>query len=177
MPCQRGGEEGAATRIVSTCRDVTDRIKVHRELRIRASQQEAVARLGERALTDADLQKLFDEAVETSPRSSTSEFVKILELVPGDAELLLRAGVGWKPGLIGIAHVTTMAAIRRPASRSPRADRCIGKSHIRDAIQWRRHAARARRRQQRLLQPIAGRDGRAYGVVSAHSARAKLQRL
>ena len=36
------------------------------------------------------------------------EFVKILELVPGDAELLLRAGVGWKPGLVGRAHVSTV---------------------------------------------------------------------
>jgi len=28
-------------------------------------------------------------------------------LVPGDAELLLRAGVGWRDGLIGTAHEST----------------------------------------------------------------------
>ena len=56
-------EDGEPVRMVGTCRDVTERVKLHRELRMRASQQEAVARLGERALTETDLQKFFDDAV------------------------------------------------------------------------------------------------------------------
>ena len=49
-------------------------------------------RLGEQALTETDLQKLFDDVVSTIAEILDVEFVKILELVPGDAELLLRAG-------------------------------------------------------------------------------------
>src|SRR5947209_4029725 len=97
-------ENGVTVRMLGTCRDVTDRQRLLRELRGRAKQQEAVARLGERALTESDLQKLFDEIVTTIAEILDAEFVKILELVPGDAELLLRAGVGWRDGLIGTAH-------------------------------------------------------------------------
>ena len=58
-------ESGIAVRMLGTCRDVTDRQRLLRELRVRAKQQEAVARLGERALTEPDLQKLFDEIATT----------------------------------------------------------------------------------------------------------------
>ena len=54
-------ENSVAVRMLGTCRDVTDRQRLLRELRVRARQQEAVARLGELALTESDLQKLFDE--------------------------------------------------------------------------------------------------------------------
>ena len=57
-------ENGKPVRMYGTCRDVTERVKLHRELRHRASQQETVARLGERALTETDLQEFF----ETPPR-------------------------------------------------------------------------------------------------------------
>ena len=163
-------KEGAATRIVSTCREVTDRIKVHLELRIRASQQEAVARLGERALIDADLQKFFDEAVETIAKILDVEFVKILELVPGDAELLLRAGVGWKPGLIGVAHVTTnrdsQAGFTLASGGPVVSENLASDTRFSGGDMLRDHGVVSS-----LCSPIAGRDGRAYGVLSAHTPK------
>src|SRR5262249_9315547 len=92
-------ENGERVRMVGTCRDVTERVTLHRELRARASHQEAIARLGERALTESDLQKFFDGAVAMIAKILDVELVKILEVVPGDAELLLRSGVGWNEGL------------------------------------------------------------------------------
>ena len=165
-------ENGAAVGMLGTCRDVTDRVKLHRELRIRASQQEAVARLGERALTEIDLQKFFDDTATIIAEILDVEFVKILELVPGDAELLLRAGVGWKPGLVGRAHVTTGP---RLAGRLHARSRRPGRSSRTCATETRfdRPAAAARpwRRQPVMSCPIAGRDGRAYGVLGAHTAK------
>ena len=58
-------QNGEVVRLVGICRDVTDRQKLLRELRARAKQQETVARLGERALTESDLQGLFEEIVTT----------------------------------------------------------------------------------------------------------------
>ena len=115
-------ENGAPARLLGICRDVTDRQKLLRELRVRAKQQETVARLGERALTETDLQKLFDEMVATVAEILDVEFVKILELVPGDAELLLRAGVGWSAGW-SAPRTRPPAATPMPATRSPRAGR------------------------------------------------------
>ena len=84
-------DDGSTKRLLGICRDVTDRVRLLRELRARARQQEAVARISERALTEVDLQKLFEELVAMVAEILDVEFIKVLELVPGDAELLLRA--------------------------------------------------------------------------------------
>ena len=110
-------------RLLGICRDVTDRQKLLRELRARAKQQEIVARLGERALTESDLQTLFDEIVTTIAEILDVEFVKILELVPGDAELLLRAGHRLAARRWSAPRMNRPAGIRRRATRSPRAAR------------------------------------------------------
>jgi len=80
-------QDGAAVQLLGMCRDVTERLRVNREVRVRARQQETLARLGERALTEGDLQKFFNEVVTTVGEILDLEMVKILELVPGDAEL------------------------------------------------------------------------------------------
>lgn len=74
-------------------------------LEIRMRQQEAVAELGQRALRVGDLQKLFDYTVNLLTNTLGVPLCKILELAPDGKTLLLRAGVGWKPGLVGSARV------------------------------------------------------------------------
>lgn len=164
----RTGDE--PERLTGVCRDVTDRQRLLRELRIRAKQQETVARLGERALTETDLQKLFDEIATTVAEILDVEFVKILELVPGDAELLLRAGVGWREGLIGVAHEST--------GRHSHAGYALasgGPVIVADLKSESRFEAPALLLDHGINSgisvPIAGRDGRAYGVIGAHTAR------
>jgi PAS domain S-box-containing protein len=163
-------ENGQAARMVGICRDVTDRQRLLRELRTRAKQQETVARLGERALTEADLQTLFEEIATTIAETLDVEFVKILELEPGDAELLLRAGHGWRPGAIGTAHESTgrhSQAGYALASGGPVIVADL-KSETRFEIPslLRDHGVNSG-----VSVPIAGRDGRAYGVLGAHTAR------
>jgi two-component sensor histidine kinase len=152
------------------CRDVTDRARTHRELRSRANQQEALARLAERALTAGDLQAFCDDAVSTLADILDVELVKILELVPGDAELLLRAGVGWRAGLVGTAHVTTDRNTQAGftlASGGPVTLENLA-TETRFGGAWLLHEHHA---VSGLSAPIAGRDGRAYGVLTAHTPR------
>ena len=164
-------EDGAPVRLLGVCRDVTDRQKLLRELRVRAKQQETVARLGEQALTEIDLQKLFDDTAITIAEILDVEFVKILELVPGDAELLLRAGVGWQPGLVGTAHESTGS--RRSLGGYALASG--GPVIVTDLKSETRFEPPALLRDHGINSgvsvPIAGRDGRAYGVLGAHTAR------
>ena len=163
-------DNGRPVRMFGTCRDVTERVKLHRELRLRASQQEAVARLGERALVEADLQTFFDETVAAIAEILDVHFVKILELVPGDAELLLRAGVGWKPGLVGRAHVPTLrgsqAGFTIAAGGPVVFENLATETRFKSPTLLHDHGVVAG-----LSCPIAGRDGRAYGVVGAHTAK------
>ena len=75
-----------------------ERAVLESELRSRVKQQEALAQLGERALVEPDIERLLNDAVSTVAMTLSVDFVKILELLPGDNELLLRAGFGWKTG-------------------------------------------------------------------------------
>jgi len=163
-------QHGAPVQMLGICRDITDRQKLLRELRVRAKQQEAIARLSERALTEGDLQALFDEVAQTIAEILDVEFVKILELVPGDAELLLRAGVGWKPGLVGTTHETTgrqSHAGYALASGGPVIVTDLKTEQRFEAPKFLRdHGVNSG-----VSVPIAGRNGRAYGVLGAHTAR------
>jgi PAS domain S-box-containing protein len=85
-------------------RDITERRRADREHRARIRQQ-AIAHLGRRALAVADLQPLMDETVALVARVLDADLVKVLELLPGDGRLLLRAGIGWNEGSVGSATV------------------------------------------------------------------------
>lgn len=96
-------EEGA---LVSTAiRDVTERKRAEEEIQTRARQQAAAAELGLRALAGTHLQTLLNEASALVAHTLGTEYCKVLELLPQGEDLLLRAGVGWKEGLVGHATV------------------------------------------------------------------------
>jgi two-component sensor histidine kinase len=126
--------------------------------------------MGERALTETDLQKFFNEVVATISEILDVEMVKILELLPGDAELLLRAGVGWQPGLVGTATVSTgrdsQAGYTLASGRPVVMDNLETESRFTGQPLLHTHAVVSG-----ITAPIAGRDGRAYGVLGAHTAK------
>jgi len=78
---------------------------VQEELEARERQQAAVAELGHHALAGQALSAFLDDAVAAVHRALDVEFSKVLELLPDDDKLLLRAGVGWAAGLVGKALV------------------------------------------------------------------------
>jgi PAS domain S-box-containing protein len=89
-------------------RDITARKGIEDELKARIEQLDALAALGQYALAEADLDALFSRAVEVTARELGVEFVELLELIPDRRELLLRAGTGWRAGLVG--HATMSAS-------------------------------------------------------------------
>ena len=75
------------------------------KLSARIRQQEAVAYLGQLALSDIELPDLMNEAVKLVARTLDVEYCKILELQSDGKSLLLVAGVGWKNRAVGHARV------------------------------------------------------------------------
>jgi two-component sensor histidine kinase len=162
-------EDGTPVQMLGMCRDITERLRVNREVQVRARQQETLARLGERALTESDLQRYFNEVAAIVGDILDVEMVKILELVPGDAELLLRAGIGWKPGLVGTANVSTgresQAGYALASGRPVITEDLVAETRFNGEPLLHDHGAVSG-----ISVPIAGRDGRAYGVLGAHTA-------
>ncbi len=100
-------KDGVPERMFGLCRDVTERVNLEAELRSRIRQQEALAQLGERALTEPNLERLLGDAASAVAVTLSVDFVKILELLPGNADFLLRAGFGWQSDLIGSVITST----------------------------------------------------------------------
>ena len=74
-------------------------------LRLRAAQQAAIARVGQLAVATQDIDELMNACVDELANVLDVEYCKVLEHQPEKAVLLLRAGVGWHPNLVGQATV------------------------------------------------------------------------
>lgn len=97
-------KEGKTQGFVGVLWDITERKLKENEIKIRADQEAAIAKLGRLALTDIDLSVLMDETVKLVAKNLNVEYSKVLELLP-DGSLLLRAGIGWKNGMMGTAII------------------------------------------------------------------------
>jgi PAS domain S-box-containing protein len=151
-------------RMVGLCHDVTERANLGNELRSRAKQQEALAQLGERALAETDIERLLNDVVSTLALTLPVDFVKVLELMPGDTDFLLRAGFGWHAGCIGSIVMTKEhddyarhilgAAVPIVTADFATETRFAIPQYLRD------HGCVSG-----MSTTIAGHDGRSYGVL------------
>ncbi|MGZ4371527.1 MAG: PAS domain S-box protein [Gaiellaceae bacterium] len=76
-----------------------------RELRLRLTQQQAVAHLGQVALTDVSSQELFDEATRAVASGLHTGFAGLLELVRDSGVFVVRSVVGWPSKWVGTEEV------------------------------------------------------------------------
>jgi len=75
------------------------------QLSDRERQQAAVARLGQEALENIDFDALLGKAVNLLAQTLGVDYAVVLELLPHEGELLVRAGVGRSPGFVGHSRV------------------------------------------------------------------------
>ncbi len=85
--------------------DVTASKSAETELEHRAAQQAAVARLGEHALEGARPTELMQEAVTGAAAILRVDAAGVLELLPEERSLVLRAAVGWPDELVGNSRI------------------------------------------------------------------------
>ncbi|MBW3586360.1 MAG: PAS domain S-box protein, partial [Cyanobacteria bacterium 0813] len=102
--------------VLSVFCDITDRKRAAAKeqelltsIHLRARQQAAVAYLGQQALAETDLSALMDKAAVLIAQTLDVDYCQLLELLPSGHAFMLRAGVGWQPGLVGSATVTASA--------------------------------------------------------------------
>lgn len=68
-------------------------------------QQRALAKFGVFALRADDLAEILSEACRIVGEALHTDLAKVMELQPDGCTLLVRAGVGWQPGVVGRATV------------------------------------------------------------------------
>jgi two-component sensor histidine kinase len=91
--------------LTGICLDVSDRVQSENELKRRLRQQQAIESCGSFALAESNFQATLQRVVETAADVLDVPLTKVLQLSNTADQLLLRAGVGWKDGLIGVAMV------------------------------------------------------------------------
>jgi len=127
----------------------------------------AIARLAEQALSDTDLETFLSELIAVIGGSLEAELVDVLEVLPGEAELLLRAGTGWTSGLVGTARVSLAAGSHAELILSARGPVMVDfESETRFAVPplLRDHGVVSA-----MGVAIPGRNRRPYGCLGVHS--------
>ena len=136
------------------------------ELAVRLGQQQAVAHLGQSALTDVSLQTVFDEACVAVATCLEADVAAVLELDPDGQTFTTRATVGWLP--------EEYAGTGIPAGAS-HSGYTLTSNHpviLRDAETEARFTLSpmmlAKGLRSGLITKI-GRNGTTYGVIGAHT--------
>lgn len=84
---------------------IEERNEAENRLLFRAFQQTVISALGEFALVSTDVQALLNQAVMLAAQSLEIEYCSLLELDLATNTLIVRAGVGWKPGTVGQTRI------------------------------------------------------------------------
>jgi PAS domain S-box-containing protein len=161
------GEQGEITGYLGIHWDITERKRAEEEIEAQAYQQAAIAELGLRALANNDLQSLMDDIVIFIARTLGVEYSKIVELLPGGEELLLRAATGLEEELVGSA--TESAGLDTQAGYTLLSDEPVIVEDIRTETRFRPPPlVQERGAVSGMSVVILGRDG-PFGVLGAHT--------
>ncbi len=95
------GADGTVTGLLGVLADISERRRAVEELARHQRQQETVAGLGLAALQSRDLQGLLSSASALVAETLEVPLAGVLELLPDDETIVMRAGVGWRPGVVG----------------------------------------------------------------------------
>ncbi|MEA5418241.1 EAL domain-containing protein [Spirulina sp. CCNP1310] len=100
----------SGSEVLAIIRDITsqqahlrDRAQTQSQLHQRLRQQAIVAKLGQKALANQNLDLLMQQAIRLVSRTLDVKFGYVLELLPNGQAFLLRSGTGWERSLVGHA--------------------------------------------------------------------------
>jgi two-component sensor histidine kinase len=136
-------------------------------LMLRIRQQELLAELGVVALQQPGFKELLARTVEFVAEGLQAEFCKVLEYMPHDNRLLLRAGVGWEPDLIGVASVG--ADLDSPSGFALRTGKPVISNHLAREDRFRTPALLEQHGVRRAMNVILQGDGAPFGVREVDS--------
>jgi two-component sensor histidine kinase len=138
-----------------------------RALRQRIRQQEVLAELGVSALHGTGFDQLLADAARLAAEGLRAEFCKVLEFIPAENRFLVRAGVGWEPGVVGVA--TVGADLASPAGFALKTGKSVISNHLENEERFRTPEILVRHGVHRAMNVILQGDGLPYGVLEVDS--------
>lgn len=138
------------------------------ELTLRLSQQELVAEFGRFALRTDSFQAILDRACAVAALGLEAGFAKVLEYLPGEGALLVRAGVGWKDGVVGQARLRD--DLQSPAGYAFRTGKPVVSNHLASEQRFRTPVLLAEHGIRSAINVlIASDDAAPFGVLEGDS--------
>ena len=138
-----------------------------RALQQRIRQQEILSELGVMALQGTTFDQLLSRTAQLTAEGLRAEFCKVLEYLPERTCFLVRAGVGWGPGVVGQA--TVGADLASPAGFALRTGKPVISNHLENEERFRTPEILAQHGIYRAMNVILQGDGRPFGVLEVDS--------
>jgi two-component sensor histidine kinase len=138
-----------------------------RALHQRIRQQEILAELGVGALQGPGFEQLLADTARLTAEGLRTEFCKVLEYIPAENRFLVREGVGWEPGIVGVA--TIGAGLDSPAGFALKTGRPVISNHLELEERFKTPEILVRHGVHRAMNVILQGDGRPFGVLEVDS--------
>src|SRR5258705_10009300 len=138
-----------------------------RALRLRIRQQELLAELGVLALQGTSFVGMLDHTARMTAEGLGAEYCKVLEYLPSENRLLVRAGVGWDEGVVGSA--TVGADLASPAGYALHTGKPVISNHLENEQRFRTPELLIEHGIRRAMNVILQGDGSPFGVLEVDS--------
>lgn len=137
------------------------------ELAYRLRQQQLTAEFGHFALRTHNTAALLQEATRVCALGLQSKFCKAMEYLPDERQFIVRAGVGWKPGIVGQAR--TGADLESPTGYAFRTGEPVISNHLGEETRFRTPAILVEHGVKRAINVLIQGDGRRFGILEVDS--------
>ena len=136
-------------------------------LRHRVRQQEILAELGVGALQGPGFDQLLEDTARLTAEGLRTEFCKVLEYIPTENRLLVRAGIGWEPGVVGVVSIG--ADLASPAGFALKTGKPVISNHLENEERFRTPQLLVEHGIHRAMNVILQGDGQPFGVLEVDS--------
>lgn len=136
----------------------------------RLRQREHLAELGACALSTGELDELMTEACRLVADGLDVGFCKILEYLPAENRLLVRAGIGWREGVVG--HTKLDAGTASPAGYALHTGKPVISNELSREDRFRTPELLLEHGIERAMNVIMRGEADVFGVLEADSRRA-----
>ena len=144
-----------------------DNATSHAELEKRLKQQQLLSEFGLHALRSRDLDDLLHAACRICARGMEVPFAKVLRPIKDADELLVVAGIGWKPGVVG--HATIGADLGSPAGFALKTGQPVISNHLQGESRFRTPALMVEHGIKRAVNVLIEVQGAANAVLEVDS--------